>query len=141
MTTEKLNFSTIPGGEPSGGTTSGEVPAGDAPEPDGRSLEERILGGLDAEQREVASTLQGPMCVLAGAGTGQHAHGPLKGTGDLALLGVEAAKDPFLQRAGVRFLDVRFGGAAAGRRTIEGLAAGDSAEIQILCGHFCCSVM
>jgi DNA helicase-2/ATP-dependent DNA helicase PcrA len=35
------------------------------------SLEERILGGLDAEQREVASTLSGPLCVLAGAGTGK----------------------------------------------------------------------
>ncbi|MEV8147092.1 ATP-dependent DNA helicase UvrD2 [Arthrobacter sp. NPDC080073] len=35
------------------------------------SLEDRILGGLDAEQREVASTLSGPMCVLAGAGTGK----------------------------------------------------------------------
>ncbi|MEV7660964.1 ATP-dependent DNA helicase UvrD2 [Paenarthrobacter sp. NPDC089316] len=35
------------------------------------SLEERILGGLDDEQREVASTLTGPMCVLAGAGTGK----------------------------------------------------------------------
>ncbi|MCA4132321.1 ATP-dependent DNA helicase UvrD2 [Arthrobacter sp. M4] len=37
----------------------------------GASLEERILGGLDAEQREVASTLTGPLCVLAGAGTGK----------------------------------------------------------------------
>nr|WP_275588135.1 ATP-dependent DNA helicase UvrD2 [Paenarthrobacter ilicis] len=37
----------------------------------GASLEERILGGLDDEQREVASTLTGPMCVLAGAGTGK----------------------------------------------------------------------
>lgn len=35
------------------------------------SLEERILGGLDEEQREVASTLTGPLCVLAGAGTGK----------------------------------------------------------------------
>lgn len=35
------------------------------------SLEDRILGGLDAEQREVATTLQGPLCVLAGAGTGK----------------------------------------------------------------------
>ncbi|WP_284983771.1 ATP-dependent DNA helicase UvrD2 [Arthrobacter sp. efr-133-TYG-118] len=35
------------------------------------SLEDRILGGLDAEQREVASNLSGPMCVLAGAGTGK----------------------------------------------------------------------
>ena len=51
---------------------AGEVaPEADAAAPDNRSLEERILGGLDAEQREVASTLQGPMCVLAGAGTGK----------------------------------------------------------------------
>ncbi|MCU1564110.1 MAG: ATP-dependent helicase [Arthrobacter sp.] len=60
MTIENLNFSQADGGSPAG-----------APEPDHRSLEERILGGLDAEQREVASTLQGPMCVLAGAGTGK----------------------------------------------------------------------
>ena len=40
--------------------------------PDGNaSLEDRILGGLDAEQREVATTLTGPLCVLAGAGTGK----------------------------------------------------------------------
>lgn len=37
----------------------------------GQSLEERILGGLDEEQREAASTLTGPLCVLAGAGTGK----------------------------------------------------------------------
>ncbi|EST38559.1 ATP-dependent DNA helicase [Streptomycetaceae bacterium MP113-05] len=30
-----------------------------------------VLEGLDPEQREVATTLQGPMCVLAGAGTGK----------------------------------------------------------------------
>jgi DNA helicase-2/ATP-dependent DNA helicase PcrA len=35
------------------------------------SLEEQILSGLDDEQREVASTLTGPLCVLAGAGTGK----------------------------------------------------------------------
>ncbi|GAB3530189.1 ATP-dependent DNA helicase UvrD2 [Arthrobacter monumenti] len=35
------------------------------------SLEDRILGGLDEEQRIVASTLTGPLCVLAGAGTGK----------------------------------------------------------------------
>lgn len=35
------------------------------------SLEERILSGLDEEQRVVASTLTGPLCVLAGAGTGK----------------------------------------------------------------------
>ncbi|WP_312180876.1 ATP-dependent DNA helicase UvrD2 [Arthrobacter sp.] len=35
------------------------------------SLEARILSGLDDEQREVATTLSGPLCVLAGAGTGK----------------------------------------------------------------------
>ncbi|MCT1802972.1 ATP-dependent DNA helicase [Kocuria sp. WRN011] len=35
------------------------------------SAEERILGGLDPEQRVVATTLQGPVCVRAGAGTGK----------------------------------------------------------------------
>lgn len=35
------------------------------------SVEERILAGLDDEQRAVASQLSGPLCVLAGAGTGK----------------------------------------------------------------------
>lgn len=35
------------------------------------SLEERVLSGLDEEQRTVATTLTGPLCVLAGAGTGK----------------------------------------------------------------------
>ena len=35
------------------------------------SLEARILSGLDDEQREVTTTLSGPLCVLAGAGTGK----------------------------------------------------------------------
>lgn len=35
------------------------------------SLEERILSGLDEEQLRVATTLNGPLCVLAGAGTGK----------------------------------------------------------------------
>lgn len=30
-----------------------------------------ILAGLDEEQRQVATSLQGPVCVLAGAGTGK----------------------------------------------------------------------
>ncbi|WP_422390262.1 ATP-dependent DNA helicase UvrD2 [Arthrobacter sp. N1] len=34
-------------------------------------LEDSILQGLDDEQRTVASTLNGPLCVLAGAGTGK----------------------------------------------------------------------
>ncbi|WP_104117107.1 ATP-dependent DNA helicase UvrD2 [Arthrobacter sp. B1805] len=37
----------------------------------GLLLEESILEGLDDEQRTVASTLAGPLCVLAGAGTGK----------------------------------------------------------------------
>ena len=44
------------------------APAASRPE---GSLEERILSGLDDEQREVASSLAGPLCVLAGAGTGK----------------------------------------------------------------------
>ncbi|WP_245933293.1 ATP-dependent DNA helicase UvrD2 [Arthrobacter livingstonensis] len=38
---------------------------------DERTAEERILAGLDEEQRTVATTLAGPLCVLAGAGTGK----------------------------------------------------------------------
>ena len=37
----------------------------------GLLLEDSILEGLDDEQRTVASTLTGPLCVLAGAGTGK----------------------------------------------------------------------
>ncbi|MHA7285179.1 ATP-dependent DNA helicase UvrD2 [Arthrobacter sp. MDT3-44] len=37
----------------------------------GLLLEDSILEGLDDEQRTVASTLAGPLCVLAGAGTGK----------------------------------------------------------------------
>jgi len=56
----------LPAGQPETGGPAADVLAADH-----RSVEERILGGLDAEQREVASTLNGPMCVLAGAGTGK----------------------------------------------------------------------
>ena len=55
-----------------------EIPDGNA------SLEDRILGGLDAEQREVASTLTGPLCVLAGARTRHtppHTHPSANGAG------------------------------------------------------------
>ena len=32
---------------------------------------DRVLEALDPEQREVATTLRGPVCVVAGAGTGK----------------------------------------------------------------------
>jgi DNA helicase-2/ATP-dependent DNA helicase PcrA len=67
VTTENLDFSAFPGSPSADAAPSDAGP----PAADNRSLEERILGGLDAEQREVASTLHGPMCVLAGAGTGK----------------------------------------------------------------------
>ena len=66
MNTDIFQSSAFPSGPSGDGVPDPEPLA-----PDNRSLEERILGGLDAEQREVASTLQGPMCVLAGAGTGK----------------------------------------------------------------------
>lgn len=50
---------------------SGDIATPGSHSLDNQSLEERILGGLDDEQREVASTLNGPLCVLAGAGTGK----------------------------------------------------------------------
>ncbi len=77
MSTENFDLDGLSLGDP-GGSRSGGDPAGvhtgvstaGAAE-DNRSLEDRILGGLDAEQREVASSLHGPVCVLAGAGTGK----------------------------------------------------------------------
>ena len=66
MNTDIFQSSAFPAGQSHDGS-----PAAEASVLDGRSLEERILDGLDAEQREVASTLNGPMCVLAGAGTGK----------------------------------------------------------------------
>ncbi|MDO5493373.1 MAG: ATP-dependent DNA helicase UvrD2 [Nesterenkonia sp.] len=45
-----------------------EAPLEFRPDP---SSPEAVLAGLDAEQREAASTLQGPLCILAGAGTGK----------------------------------------------------------------------
>src|SRR6201999_2641685 len=52
---------------------------------------EALLAGLDPEQREVAMAARGPVCVLAGAGTGKTraityriAHAGLSGTGDPA---------------------------------------------------------
>ncbi|MFJ3169528.1 ATP-dependent DNA helicase UvrD2 [Streptomyces roseus] len=39
--------------------------------PAGSDSADAVLLGLDPEQREVATTLRGPVCVLAGAGTGK----------------------------------------------------------------------
>ncbi|MBE8528336.1 UvrD-helicase domain-containing protein, partial [Amycolatopsis sp. H6(2020)] len=49
----------------SGSAAEAARPQEPAPSPD------RILEGLDPEQREVATSLTGPVCVLAGAGTGK----------------------------------------------------------------------
>ncbi|WP_201776775.1 ATP-dependent DNA helicase UvrD2 [Streptacidiphilus anmyonensis] len=40
-------------------------------DPGGRRDADAVLAGLDPEQRAVATALQGPVCVLAGAGTGK----------------------------------------------------------------------
>ncbi|MEU9375173.1 ATP-dependent DNA helicase UvrD2 [Streptomyces sp. NPDC048255] len=48
-------------------THSSSFPAG----PDHADSADAVLLGLDPEQREVATTLRGPVCVLAGAGTGK----------------------------------------------------------------------
>ena len=45
--------------------------AGPAPEPDRPVDPESVLAALDPEQREVAMATRGPVCVLAGAGTGK----------------------------------------------------------------------
>ncbi|MFF0547827.1 ATP-dependent DNA helicase UvrD2 [Streptomyces sp. NPDC004311] len=42
-----------------------------SPFPAGADSADAVLLGLDPEQREVATTLRGPVCVLAGAGTGK----------------------------------------------------------------------
>src|SRR5215472_133433 len=42
-----------------------------AADPGGRRDADAVLAGLDPEQREVATALHGPVCVLAGAGTGK----------------------------------------------------------------------
>src|SRR5882757_8309999 len=45
--------------------------AGAAPAPDSLPGPESVLAALDPEQREVALATRGPVCVLAGAGTGK----------------------------------------------------------------------
>ena len=51
------------------------------------------LGDLDADQQQAATAPRGPVAILAGAGTGEHAHGPVELGGDRALVGVEARED------------------------------------------------
>src|SRR5262245_1538172 len=48
------------------GRYDGPGPYGDAP-----VGADAVLAGLDPEQRAVATALHGPVCVLAGAGTGK----------------------------------------------------------------------
>ncbi|MFI8259394.1 MULTISPECIES: ATP-dependent DNA helicase UvrD2 [unclassified Streptomyces] len=57
-----------PGTWQHGGVTSATHPSSF---PAGADSADAVLLGLDPEQREVATTLRGPVCVLAGAGTGK----------------------------------------------------------------------
>ncbi|MGW0392593.1 ATP-dependent DNA helicase UvrD2 [Streptomyces sp. NPDC003042] len=52
-------------------TTATHTPAFAAGGDPGADAADAVLLGLDPEQREVATTLRGPVCVLAGAGTGK----------------------------------------------------------------------
>jgi DNA helicase-2/ATP-dependent DNA helicase PcrA len=54
-------------GQPAGG----RVPAGPGPGRPVRHDPEAVLAALDPEQRQVALAARGPVCVLAGAGTGK----------------------------------------------------------------------
>lgn len=53
------------------GPVSQTVPGVDVVGADPASRADAVLEALDPEQREVATTLTGPLCVLAGAGTGK----------------------------------------------------------------------
>ena len=52
-------------------TTATSLPAPGAAGVPGAAAADAVLAGLDPEQRQVAVALQGPVCVLAGAGTGK----------------------------------------------------------------------
>ena len=52
-----------------------------------------VLAALDPEQRQAAEALTGPVCILAGAGTGKDAHRARDRLGRLPLLGVERAEN------------------------------------------------
>ncbi|RMI32057.1 ATP-dependent DNA helicase UvrD2 [Streptomyces triticirhizae] len=63
----------MPGSTPPGSRAAG-VPQGTLPHgafPAVPDSADAVLDGLDPEQRTVATTLHGPVCVLAGAGTGK----------------------------------------------------------------------
>ncbi|MGW7111735.1 ATP-dependent helicase, partial [Streptomyces xanthophaeus] len=54
-----------------GGVTAATHSSSFPAAPDSADSADAVLLGLDPEQREVATTLRGPVCVLAGAGTGK----------------------------------------------------------------------
>jgi DNA helicase-2/ATP-dependent DNA helicase PcrA len=60
-----------PFGEHSAGTPAAHPAFRAAAFPEPPSDADAVLDGLDPEQREVATALHGPVCVLAGAGTGK----------------------------------------------------------------------
>ncbi|GAB2698518.1 ATP-dependent DNA helicase UvrD2 [Thalassiella azotivora] len=62
---------TDPSGAPTGPGGDGTPPPDERPARRGPVDADAVLQGLDPEQRQVATTLHGPVCVLAGAGTGK----------------------------------------------------------------------
>lgn len=67
-----MSTTPVPLTESPGGVTSPSLPVAVPPgRPLSPSCADDVLAALDPEQREVATALTGPVCVLAGAGTGK----------------------------------------------------------------------